>query len=62
MDWLQGILKGYTEDIGCQGIMAPHPDGHVGVFASPTEKVRLHPEKDAENSRSLRLEYTLDTG
>lgn len=43
VDWLQGILADYVRDQGCEGILAPHPDGHVGVFASPTEKVRSPP-------------------
>ena len=40
VDWLQSVLADYIRDQGCEGILAPHPEGHVGVFASPTEKVR----------------------
>jgi hypothetical protein len=40
VDYLQNALASYLrEDWGCQ-VLAPHPDGHVGIFASPTEKVR----------------------
>ena len=39
MDYIQRLLKDYMVQMGCQGILAPHPDGHVGIFASPSEKV-----------------------
>lgn len=39
VDWVQDILATYVRDHGCEGILAPHPEGHVGVFASETEKV-----------------------
>ncbi len=39
VSYLQSLLADYVrEDLACEGILAPHPDGHVGVFASPTEK------------------------
>ncbi|WVQ95165.1 lipoyl(octanoyl) transferase [Kwoniella sp. CBS 9459] len=39
VEHLQAMLAEYArEDLGLQDILAPHPDGHVGVFSSPTEK------------------------
>ncbi|OCF32662.1 lipoyl(octanoyl) transferase [Kwoniella heveanensis CBS 569] len=39
VEYLQAMLAEYArEDLGLQNVLAPHPDGHVGVFASPTEK------------------------
>jgi lipoyl(octanoyl) transferase len=47
VDYLQRLLAEYcTEDMALQNILAPHPDGHVGVFSSPTEKVRSSPVCD----------------
>ena len=40
VEFLQALLAAHlSEDLKIPGILAPHPDGHVGVFASPTEKV-----------------------
>ncbi|KAK4684075.1 hypothetical protein P7C73_g6130, partial [Tremellales sp. Uapishka_1] len=37
---MEGLLADYVREThGLDGILAPHPDGHVGVFASPTEKL-----------------------
>ncbi|WVF67589.1 lipoyl(octanoyl) transferase [Kwoniella sp. CBS 6097] len=39
VEYLQAMLAEYArEDLGLQNVLAPHPDGHVGVFSSPTEK------------------------
>lgn len=38
MDWLQALLAGWCRDQGLD-VLAPHPDGHVGIFSTPTEKV-----------------------
>ncbi|WVR09400.1 lipoyl(octanoyl) transferase [Kwoniella sp. DSM 27419] len=39
VEYLQAMLADYArDDMGFEGVLAPHPDGHVGVFASPTEK------------------------
>jgi hypothetical protein len=40
VDWLQGLLASWCKSQGLE-VLAPHPDGHVGIFASPTEKVGL---------------------
>ncbi|WVQ79679.1 lipoyl(octanoyl) transferase [Cryptococcus sp. DSM 104549] len=40
VEFLQAMLGDYVrETSGLDGILAPHPEGHVGVFSSPTEKV-----------------------
>ncbi|WVO14543.1 lipoyl(octanoyl) transferase [Cryptococcus depauperatus] len=40
VEYLQAMLKEYVCDAtGLDTILAPHPEGHVGVFSSPTEKV-----------------------
>ncbi|KGB76301.2 lipoyl(octanoyl) transferase [Cryptococcus deuterogattii R265] len=40
VEFLQAMLSNYIRDISAlDDILAPHPDGHVGVFSSPTEKV-----------------------
>ncbi|KAK8854581.1 lipoyl(octanoyl) transferase [Kwoniella newhampshirensis] len=41
VEYLQAMLGDYVREISALGdtILAPHPDGHVGVFSSPTEKV-----------------------
>lgn len=40
VEFLQALLAAHlSEDLKIPGILAPHPDGHVGVFSSPTEKV-----------------------
>ncbi|RXK34740.1 lipoyl(octanoyl) transferase [Tremella mesenterica] len=40
VDKLQRLLAEYcTNDLNLPNISAPHPDGHVGVFSSPVEKV-----------------------
>ncbi|EIW68449.1 hypothetical protein TREMEDRAFT_18004, partial [Tremella mesenterica DSM 1558] len=40
VDKLQRLLAGYCiNDLNLPDISAPHPDGHVGVFSSPVEKV-----------------------
>lgn len=41
VEYMQRLLASYCSDAGIEGILAPHPDGHVGVFASPTEKVSV---------------------
>ncbi|WVQ68509.1 lipoyl(octanoyl) transferase [Kwoniella botswanensis] len=39
VEYLQAMLAEYAkDDLGIQGVLAPHPEGHVGVFSSPTEK------------------------
>ncbi|ORX38294.1 hypothetical protein BD324DRAFT_578278 [Kockovaella imperatae] len=39
VDYLQSLLADYVRSKGIEGVVAPHPEGHVGIFASPTEKV-----------------------
>lgn len=39
VDYLQSVLATYISQTLRRDVLAPHPDGHVGVFASPTEKV-----------------------
>ena len=43
VEYLQTLLADYVRSKGVEGILAPHPEGHVGIFASPTEKVRCSP-------------------
>ncbi|WWC63557.1 lipoyl(octanoyl) transferase [Kwoniella dejecticola CBS 10117] len=39
VEYLQAMLAEYArDDLGIKGVLAPHPEGHVGVFSSPTEK------------------------
>lgn len=42
VDWLQGLLAGWCRDQHLD-VLAPHPDGHVGVFSTPTEKASCLP-------------------
>jgi lipoyl(octanoyl) transferase len=37
--YVQEVLASYVRETFSIPVHAPHPDGHVGVFASPTEKV-----------------------
>lgn len=40
VEFLQAMLGNYIRDTSAlDNVLAPHPDGHVGVFSSPTEKV-----------------------
>ncbi|WWC90463.1 lipoyl(octanoyl) transferase [Kwoniella dendrophila CBS 6074] len=39
VEYLQAMLAEYArDDLGIKNVLAPHPDGHVGCFASPNEK------------------------
>lgn len=38
VEYLQALLGEYATSLGLE-VHAPHPDGHVGVFSSTTEKV-----------------------
>ncbi|TYJ53146.1 lipoyl(octanoyl) transferase [Cryptococcus floricola] len=40
VEYMQAMLGDYVRDASrLDDIYAPHPDGHVGVFSSPTEKI-----------------------
>ncbi|ORY29666.1 hypothetical protein BCR39DRAFT_574722 [Naematelia encephala] len=39
VEYLQALLADYVRDQGVKEVLAPHPEGHVGVFTSPTEKI-----------------------
>ena len=43
MDQLQSVLAEVVRSKTGEEVLAPHPDGHVGVFSSPTEKVCTPP-------------------
>ncbi|KAL7420635.1 hypothetical protein Q5752_004586 [Cryptotrichosporon argae] len=39
VEYLQALLADYVREEHDLDVLAPHPDGHVGVFSTPTEKM-----------------------